>query len=268
MLRPRIIPCLLVSSGGLVKTTEFAKPKYVGDPINTVKIFNEKETDELMVLDIDATARGVAPDLSLIARLAMECRMPLCYGGGVRSVEQAREIIALGVEKVAVSAAAVNNPRLVADIASAVGSQSVAVVLDVRLRKDGGYDVWTHNGRVKGAKTLWELIPELERAGAGEIVVNSIDADGKMRGYDLALAKAVRGAVRVPTTFVGGAGSLADLSKLIAECGVVGAAAGSLFVFKGPYKAVLINYPSRSQKDELLRTAIASRARHTGPELT
>ncbi len=257
MLRPRIIPCLLVSSGGLVKTVRFANPKYVGDPINAVKIFNEKEADELIVLDIDATVRGTEPDLKRIAQLAVECRMPLCYGGGVSTVDQAKRIIALGVEKVAMSAAVQADPGLVEVIAREIGSQSVVVVLDVR-RAPGAeaYQIWTHNGTLKRDRSLGEAVSEAEALGAGEVVVNSIDNDGMMKGYDLDLATAVRAATRLPLTVLGGAGSLADIGSLIRACGVVGAAAGSTFVFKGAYRAVLINYPSQAQRDDLIRTAL------------
>jgi cyclase len=257
VLRPRIIPCLLVHNGGLVKTVGFTAPKYVGDPINAVKIFNEKEADELIVLDIDATAMNAEPNYKLIAHLAAECRMPLCYGGGVRSVEQANKIIGLGVEKVAVSAAAVEKPSLVSEIAKEVGGQSVVVVLDVRKRASGkDYDVWTHNGRRNTNRSPFDLAAQAAKMGAGEIVVNSIDNDGQMQGYDLGLARQVRQAVRVPVSILGGAGSLADIERLIRECGVVGAVAGSLFVFKGPYKAVLINYPDQGRKDELIVSAM------------
>lgn len=257
MLRPRITPCLLVRNGGLVKTVAFGDGKYVGDPLNAVKIFNEKESDELIVLDIDATAQGAEPDVRLIAELAFECRMPLCYGGGVKTTAQAKAIIGLGVEKVAISSAAIENPGLVSSIAAEVGSQSVVVVMDVRKRPGSDeYEVWTHNGRRNPGKLARQVAHEAEAQGAGEILVNSIDNDGLMKGYDLALAKHVRDATRLPMTVLGGAGSLADISRLVAACGVVGAAAGSLFVFKGAYKAVLINYPNQTQKDELIRSTL------------
>lgn len=255
MLRPRIIPCLLVHKGGLVKTTGFADPKYVGDPVNAVRIFNEKEADELIVVDIDATAQGREPNYRLIQQFAAECRMPLCYGGGVTTAEQARRISALGVEKVAVSAAAVANPALIGEIAEAIGGQSVVVVLDVR-RTKAGYEVFTHNGRQGTGRTPEDLAREAERLGAGEVVVNSIDEDGRMKGYDLALAQRVRAVVRLPMTVLGGCGSLAHMGQLVAACGVVGAAAGSFFVFKGPYRAVLISYPSPAQREELIRTSL------------
>jgi cyclase len=255
MLRPRIIPCLLVHNGGLVKTVRFASPKYVGDPINAVKIFNEKESDELIVLDIDATVKGAAPNLKVISHLAAECRMPLCYGGGVRTVEQAKNITGLGVEKVAISAAAIDDPSLLTRLADEIGRQSVVAVLDVK-RSNGRdeYEVWTHNATRNTGRTVLELATELGRAGAGEIVVNNIDRDGTMEGYDLDLASRVRGAVGVPMTILGGAGSLAHLRQLIQRCGVLGVAAGSLFVFKGPYRAVLISYPNATQKEELVMT--------------
>jgi cyclase len=257
MLRPRITPCLLVRKGGLVKTVQFKDAKYVGDPINAVKIFNEKEADELVVLDIDATANGAEPDFKMIARLAVECRMPLCYGGGVRTTQQAKRIIGLGVEKVAISAAAMEDSDLLASIGQEIGNQSVVVVMDVRKAvRGGGYEVFTHNGRRPTGKSPLEVAARAQSLGAGEIVVNSIDNDGMMKGYDLALAKAVRDATRLPMSVLGGAGSLADIGRLIETCGVVGAAAGSLFVFKGTYKAVLINYPNQQQKEELVRSAL------------
>lgn len=243
MLRSRIIPCLLLRNGGLVKTETFGEGKYVGDPLNAVKIFNEKEVDELMFLDIDATRERRAPNVGQLKSIAVESRMPLCYGGGVTCAGEAAGIIAAGFEKVSVSAAAIERPQLIREMADAVGSQSVIVTLDVRTNKLlGGYTVYTHNGRNKQKIDLLDFCRRAVDLGAGEIVVNSIDRDGTMKGYDLALAKQVRAAVTSPLTFVGGAGSVADMQALIDAVGVVGVAAGSLFVFKGPYRAVLISY--------------------------
>ena len=253
MLRPRIIPCLLIHKGGLVKTVGFKKPKYVGDPINAVKIFNEKEADELVVLDIDATTNNAEPNYKLIAFLAAECRMPLCYGGGVRTAEQIKKIVGLGVEKVAISTAAVEHPEIITEAAEYVGNQSVVVVLDVKKRFLGGkYEVCTRNGQRKTGENPVKFAREMETLGAGEIVINSIDNDGLMKGYDLDLMQQIKDAVNVPVTALGGAGSLADLSEIIRTCGVSGASAGSLFVFKGKYKAVLINYPTNTEKEKLL----------------
>lgn len=258
MLRPRIIPCLLVHRGGLVKTQEFGAPKYVGDPINAVKIFNEKEADELMVLDIDATVNRAEPNYLMIERLAAECRMPLCYGGGITDAKQVARIISLGVEKVAVSSAAITNPSLVPRIAEAVGSQSVVVILDVRRKKgllSRGYELRSHNGKQVHDIDPLAFAKSLQQSGVGEIVINSIDRDGQMQGYDLELARQARAAVSLPLTILGGAGSHDDIAGLLRECGVIGAAAGSLFVFKGRYRAVLINYPTQQQKEQIFRAA-------------
>lgn len=255
MLRPRIIPCLLIQDDGLVKTQQFGQPKYVGDPLNAVRIFNEKEVDELMVLDIDATARGREPDYGRIARMASLCRMPLCYGGGVRRVEQVERIIGLGVEKVALGAAAVEVPELIGEAAARVGNQSVVVVLDVRRTGAGRFEVFIRNGRKATGLDPASHAARVEALGAGEIVLNAIDADGMMQGYDLELARRLREAVRCPTTVLGGAGTPDHLSALIRALGTIGAAAGSLFVFKGRYRAVLINYPNREEKEGILQAA-------------
>jgi cyclase len=252
MLRSRITPCLLVHKKGLVKTVEFENPKYVGDPINAVKIFNEKEVDELFVIDIDATVEDRGPDYNLIKNLAVECRMPFCYGGGITNVEQARKIISLGVEKIAISSAAVDNPELLKEIGDAIGSQSVVVVLDVKKKGIfGNYEIYTHNGKKNSKYKLKDYLTILNEIGIGEIVVNSIDEDGKMKGYDFKLFDFVRDQTNMPMTILGGAGSLEDISNAIVRYKTIGVAAGSLFVFKGKYKAVLINYPDRQTRNEI-----------------
>ncbi|WP_299866566.1 AglZ/HisF2 family acetamidino modification protein [uncultured Hoeflea sp.] len=253
MLRPRIIPSLLVHDDGLVKTTGFKDPKYVGDPLNAVRIFNEKQCDELAVFDIDATVNGAGPDFKLIGELASECRMPLCYGGGVRNVEDAKRIISLGVEKVALSAAALADPTIVTAIAKELGRQSVVVVLDVRKRMLArDHDVYTHNATRKTGISLSDALQKMQAAGAGEIIINSIDDDGSMKGYDLDLARKARAQLSIPMTMLGGAGKPDDFSSLFAACGTLGAAAGSYFVFKGVYRAVLISYPDQQQKDAII----------------
>jgi cyclase len=244
---------LLVKDGGLVKTQKFGDPKYVGDPINAVKIFNEKEVDEIIVVDIDATVHGKDPDYTLIKNLAAECRMPLCYGGGVKTVKQVDEIVSLGVEKVAMSSAVIDNPDLIGQAAEVVGGQSVVVVMDVKKRRLGGkYELCTHNGTKRTGLNPVDFAKQAAALGAGEVVINSIDRDGVMKGYDLKLIRSVREAISLPMTALGGAGSLEDIGTLIDEFGVIGTAAGSLFVFKGVYRAVLISYPSRSEKDALI----------------
>lgn len=257
MLRPRIIPCLLVRNKGLVKTIRFTDSKYVGDPINAVRIFNEKGVDELIVLDIDASVRGTEPDYRMIENFAAESRMPLCYGGGICSAEHAKTIISLGVEKVAISSAAIEDPTLISRVADAVGRQSVVAVLDVKASRWGKYEVWTHNGKKSTKRSPKDLALELEGAGAGEILLNSIDNDGRMRGYDLEMVEQVHNAIGVPLTVLGGAGSLMDIGELIRRFGVIGAAAGSLFVFKGVYRAVLINYPSAAERDQIVSEYLA-----------
>jgi len=252
MLRSRITPCLLVHKKGLVKTVAFENPKYVGDPINAVKIFNEKEVDELFVIDIDATVEDRGPDYNLIKNLAVECRMPFCYGGGITNVEQARKIISLGVEKIAISSAAIDNPELLKEIRDAIGSQSVVVVLDVKKKGIfGNYEIYTHNGKKNSKYKLKDYLTILNEIGIGEIVVNSIDEDGKMKGYDFKLFDFVRDLTNMPMTILGGAGSLEDISNAIGRYKTIGVAAGSLFVFKGKYKAVLINYPDRQTRNEI-----------------
>ncbi|MES2188910.1 MAG: AglZ/HisF2 family acetamidino modification protein [Pseudomonadota bacterium] len=255
MLRPRIIPCLLIKDGGLVKTTNFSNPKYVGDPINAVRIFNEKEVDELMVVDIDATMHEREPDYKLIKNLAAECRMPLCYGGGVKTIEQIHKIVGLGVEKVALGAAAVSNPHLISAAAERIGSQSIVVVMDVKNKGLLGskYRLFTHNGTKATSMDPVAFAKHAEGLGAGEILLNSIDRDGMQNGYDLRLINMVRESTSLPLTVLGGAGSLADISELIEKFGTIGAAAGSLFVFKGKYRAVLISYPGPLEKEELIK---------------
>ena len=255
MLRSRIIPCLLVHKGALVKTQRFKDPKYIGDPLNAVRIFNEKEADELIVLDIDATVKKREPDFGLIKNLAAECRMPLCYGGGVKSVDQAVKIIDVGVEKVALNAAAIKCPKIVTKISSKTGRQSVVVIIDIRRSKsflNKSYEVCTHNGSISYKINPLNLALDLQEKGAGEIIFNSIDNDGKMQGYDIDFAFLAKQKLSIPTTFLGGAGSIDHMKQLIEKLGVVGVAAGSLFVFKGKYRAVLINYPSPETKKNLI----------------
>ena len=254
MLRPRIIPCLLIYKGALVKTQRFKDPKYVGDPINAVRIFNEKEADELIVLDIGATVNSVQPNFNLIEKLAAECRMPLCYGGGVTSVEQAVQLVDMGVEKVAVSAAAILKPSLLKEIVAAVGSQSVVAVVDLYKKNNSflkSYELCSHNAKKFYNNNPFTLMQSFQEAGVGEIVINSVDRDGLMQGYDLDLARQVKSKVKIPLTFLGGAGSHEHLKDLISQVGTIGVAAGSLFVFKGSYRAVLINYPTPEQKIEI-----------------
>lgn len=251
MLRPRIIPSLLIHDNGLVKTVNFKNPKYVGDPINAVKIFNEKEVDELAVFDIDVSVNGNEPNYDLIEKLANQSRMPLCYGGGVKTIEQAQKIFGLGIEKIALSSAVIQNPSLITEIANRVGSQSVIVVIDVKKKLLGGYEVYIHNGKKATGINPIKFAEEAQKLGAGEIIINSIDQDGVMKGYDMNLIDKVVENLTIPVTVLGGAGSLQDVKKVIDKHKIIGVAAGSLFVFKGVYKAVLINYPNKEEKEKL-----------------
>jgi imidazole glycerol-phosphate synthase subunit HisF len=243
MLRSRIIPSLLIRNRGLVKTKQFRDDKYVGDPINAVKIFNEKQVDELAIFDIDASAKREPPNFDLLKSIAVESRMPLCYGGGITSADQARRLIASGFEKVSISAAALERPELIREIADAVGTQSVVVTMDIRKAGlFGKYTLCSLNGtKIHKIKPL-DFAALAEAMGAGEIVINNIDYDGMMQGYDIEFAKSVRATITIPMTVLGGAGNLDHMRKLTDTLGTVGAAAGSMFVFKGPYRAVLISY--------------------------
>ena len=253
MLYPRIIPTLLIHKKGLVKTVKFKDAKYVGDPINAVKIFNEKEVDEIIILDIDASANNNEPDYKLIESLAFECRMPLCYGGGIKTAEQAQRIFSLGVEKIAISSVAIENPQIISEMAARVGNQSVVVVFDVKKKSfSSNYDIYIHNGTKNTKQNPVELAVEMQKLGAGELVINSIDNDGLMKGYDFNLIRKIREMISIPITVMGGAGTYEDIGEVIKEHGIIGDAAGSLFVFKGKYRAVLINYPTNSEKEKLI----------------
>lgn len=244
MYRNRVIPCLLLQERGLVKTVKFRNPVYVGDPVNAVKIFNEKEVDELVLLDIGASRLSHEPDFELVAEVAGECFMPLCYGGGVKNLEHARRLFTLGVEKIALNYAAINNLSLVTEIAKVYGSQSVVAGIDCKKTLLGGHHVFAQAGSKELKIKPSEWARKLQDAGAGEIFLNSIDRDGTMRGFDLELIETVARAVSIPVIACGGAGSLADLAEPIEKSGASAVSAGSLFVFHGKHRAVLINYPS------------------------
>jgi len=228
---------------GLLKTRQFDDEKYVGDPINAVKIFNEKEVDELMIFDIGASSRNKGPDMEHLRSIAIESRMPLCYGGGVTNADQAAQIIELGYEKVSLSSAAIDRPGLVDEVVSRIGGQSVVVTIDTK--KTGltrQYAVFTMNGKRRSRLSLFPCLEDLASRGIGEILINSIQHDGMLNGYDLDLARMVRSRVSIPLTMLGGAGTVTHMEELIGAVGIVGAAAGSMFVFRGAYRAVLINY--------------------------
>lgn len=243
MLRPRVIPVLLLGGEKLIKTVRFSDPIYVGDPRNAVKIFSDKMADELVLLDIGATPEGRGPRFGLIEEIASEAFMPIAFGGGIRSVEDAVRIISIGVEKVVVGTRAVQEPHLLRELTEVVGSQSVVACIDV-LATESGHEVRTSSGRHLCGSSPVSLATRFQAEGAGELLINSIDRDGTMSGYDLDLVKAITQRVTIPTVACGGAGSLDDL-RAVLEAGASGAAAGSLFLFHGRRRAVLISYPQQ-----------------------
>ena len=243
MLSHRVIPCLLVSQGGLVKTRQFKQPIYVGDPINAVRIFNDKEVDELMVLDIDASKEGRGPNFELVEELAGECFMPLCYGGGIRTADEARQLFSLGVEKVSLQSAVLRDPSIVREIADRSGEQSVVVSIDVKRGRDGRLQAYSAAGISLPATDWRELMKRALEMGAGEIVLNSVDRDGTLSGYDLELIAEASPLSRAPIIALGGAGSPDDFRAAV-DAGASAVAAGAYFVFYGPHRAVLITYPT------------------------
>ena len=242
--RPRIIPCLLLQNGGLVKTTQFKNPRYLGDPRNVVKIFNDKEADELLLLDICATNEARGPNYELISEIASECFMPLGYGGGVTSVEQVQKLICTGLEKVVINTAAVKDSKLITESSEVIGSQSVVVSIDIRKRRfSKGYEVCSHSGKKRTGLDPLAFAKKMENAGAGELFINFIDRDGMMQGYDCSYVSEISNVVGIPVVVCGGAGGVTDLASAI-EAGASAASAGSMFVFQGKLKAVLISFPS------------------------
>ena len=252
MLRTRVIPCLLLRNRGLVKTVRFKDPTYLGDPINAVKIFNDKEVDELIFLDIKATVENREPPFNLISGIASECFMPFCYGGGIKSLKDIQSILNLGVEKVSVNSYAAENPHFVRAAADLVGRQSIVVSLDVKKHLSGQYEVFSRGGEKPTGLNPVQFAIEMEKMGAGELLLNSIDRYGTMAGYDLELIKSVTESVSIPVVACGGAGKLEDFSDAVREGGASAVAAGSLFVFQGRLRGVLINYPSPNDLQKTL----------------
>jgi cyclase len=251
MLKTRVIPTLLLRGAGLVKTNRFSDPKYVGDPVNAIRIFNDKEVDELMLLDINATREGREPPFSIIEEVASECFMPLAYGGGIRTVEHVRRILKLGVEKVVFNSAAWRNPEVLTEASRRFGAQAIVASIDVRRKMFGRYEVYVENGHTATGVDPVEYARRMESCGAGEILLGSIDRDGLMQGYDIELISRVSRAVGVPVIASGGAGSVADFKAAVAG-GADAVAAGAMFVFHGPRRAVLITYPNRRELEAAL----------------
>ncbi|MFV8258359.1 AglZ/HisF2 family acetamidino modification protein [Bdellovibrio bacteriovorus] len=241
-MRTRIIPTLLLKGHGFYKSQKFKDLRYLGDPINILKIFNEKEVDEVLILDISVSKEGQEPQYDLLKDLAGEAFMPLGYGGGIREISQIKKILNMGFEKVCLNSSALSNPLFVKEAAKVFGSSTIAVMVDVRKSFFGKYEVFNHvTGKSSSDPLRWSM--ELESLGAGEIILNNVDRDGVMKGFDLDLIKSISSKVSVPVVASGGAGSVQDLHAAIQE-GASAVAAGSLFVFQGPLRAVLVSYPS------------------------
>ncbi len=251
MLATRLMPCLLMSNGALVKTVRFKQNTYIGDPVNAVRIFNQKEVDELILLDITATAQDLGIDFDTIEKVVSECFMPICYGGGVRTIEDMRSLYAMGVEKVSLGAAAFEVPGLVRQAADEFGAQAVVVTLDVKSGILGKPTVRIRNGTQDCKVTPLEAALRFEREGAGEILLYSIDRDGTWSGFDLKLLESVTYGVGVPVVAIGGAGSLQDIKAAVKDAGASAVAIGSMAVFQGKDLGVLIKFPARKAQDEL-----------------
>lgn len=254
MHRARVIPSLLLHEGGLVKTVRFSQPRYIGDPINTVRIFNEKEVDELLIFDIDATVHNRPPQTELIEEIVGEAFMPIGYGGGVKSVAQMYQLFRAGVEKISLSSAALENRELVREASREFGRQAVVVTLDLKRRSRffKGYALTIRNGSQQMVGDPIEVAKEMEELGAGELLLNFVDRDGTMQGYDLNYIREMIASLRIPVIALGGAGARQDLRDVIRDAGASAAAAGSIFVYYGKHRAVLINYPSQEELSALL----------------
>jgi cyclase len=252
MLKTRVMPCLLLNNGRLVKTIKFKNPAYVGDPVNAIKIYNEKEVDELILVDISATVESRKPPFDVIEEVASECFMPLTYGGGIRSLDDIKTIFNLGVEKVAINSYAVDNPDFIKEAALRFGSQSIVISMDVKKNILGKYTVYSHSGKKSAHVDPVSHAAAMQTMGAGEILLNSIDRDGTMQGYDTNLIKQVADSVDIPVVALGGAGSVDDLVDAVKSGGASAVTAGSLFVYQGKNKGVLINFPIREELEAKL----------------
>lgn len=252
MLQKRVLPVLLLQNGGLVKTTKFKQPVYIGDPINAVRIFNDKEADELVILDIDSAKNGKTPDYALLERIAGEAFMPLAYGGGVQTREQVRQLLRLGIEKVIINTALHRQPGLLAKLSDEFAASSIVAGVDVKKNLFGKYEVFTNGGTLKLNGQLLDICRELETQGAGELLIHAIDRDGTMKGYDIPLVQSVAAHLSIPVIACGGAGKLDDISEAHRQTNAAAFAAGSMFVFHGPHKAVLISYPGYKKLREVL----------------
>lgn len=257
MLRTRVIPALLLRGASLVKTVRYGRFRYIGDPVNTVRIFNELEVDELLFLDISATPAARPPNVDLLADIANECFMPLGYGGGIRDFEQARAVFDIGFEKVAVNTAAFEKPELISRLAERYGSQAIIGVVDVKKDLLGRRHARSHSGRRNSRRDPVEWARELEALGAGEILLTAIDHEGTWDGFDVALTRRVADAVDIPVIAHGGAGTVEHLGEVVREGGASAVAVGSMVVFQKKGMGVLVNFPERDALERVLGTTQA-----------
>ena len=251
MVRKRLIPCLLFYKGGLYKTTQFKNHRYIGDPINAIRIFNEKEVDELMFIDIEASTQNKEPNYKIIEDVASECFMPLCYGGGIKNLDQMKRIYELGVEKISISSAFFLNPGLVESAAKLYGSSSVVVTLDIKKTFFGGYKAYFNNAKQQTKGDLQDIIKRIENEGAGELVINNIDRDGTMLGMDIEAILKIKENLSIPLIVIGGIGDINDVRETFTKTKVNAIAIGSMAVYHGALKGVLINYPSPDILDQI-----------------
>jgi cyclase len=251
MFRPRVIPVLLLENKGLVKTTKFKDARYIGDPLNAVKIFNDLKADELAFLDINASNENRTIDIDLVRSIGEETFMPFSVGGGINSIEKIEKILSVGTEKVIINTAAVQNPELISEASSKFGAQSIIVSIDVKKSFFGNYNMFIRGGKVKVKESLIDFVKKVERLGAGEILLNSIDRDGTRIGYDIELIKAVAKEVNIPLVACGGASDYRNLKMPFNQTEAHAVAAGSIFVFHGKRNAVLINYPDKTEMEEI-----------------
>lgn len=251
MLQVRAMPCLLLMNKGLYKTIKFKNPNYIGDPINAVKIFNEKEVDELIFLDITASSEKRKPDFKVINEIATECFMPLCYGGGISTLDEVKQILGVGVEKISLNTVAVEHPELITAIAKDFGSQSIIVSMDVKKNMWGKYQVYYKRGAKSTGENPVAFAKRMQELGAGELMITSIEREGTWEGYDVELLKSISSEVKIPVIANGGAGNISHLEDAVKKGGASAVSLGSMAVYQKKGHGVLISFPSRKELDSI-----------------
>jgi len=252
MLRTRIIPCLQLIDQSLVKTVQFKKHGYIGDPINTVRIFNELEVDELCFLDIRATVQKRTPNIKILSEIANECFMPLSYGGGVKNIETAKEILSIGFEKIVINTAAIEDPKLITNLAKHSGNQSIIISIDIKKTLLGNYVIYSHDGTKKTKLDPLSWAKQAEELGAGELLITSMDRDGTWKGFDINIIKQISESVNIPVIANGGAGSIEDIEKIVNKGKASAVALGSMVVYQQKGMGVLVNFPDKTKLEEVL----------------